>query len=105
MREDWIRVNGFRCGSMSESSVLDAIDLLRQKGADVRYHDPYVPSIRHNGFEMAGEPDPEAALRLRSGQGIGRGGLRGVLTDHSCYDWAAVRQQVRLSVDTRHTTS
>jgi hypothetical protein len=28
---------------------------VRQKGADVRYHDPYVPGIRHNGFEMAGE--------------------------------------------------
>jgi hypothetical protein len=60
-----------------ESPALDASELLRQKGADVRYHDPYVPSMRHNGLEMTGEPDPDAALRLRSGQGIGRGGLRG----------------------------
>lgn len=37
------------------------IELLRQKGADVRYHDPYVPTIQHNGFEMAGETDPNAA--------------------------------------------
>jgi UDP-N-acetyl-D-mannosaminuronate dehydrogenase len=47
-----------------ESPALDVIELLRQKVADVRYHDPYVLSIRHNGFEMAGEADLDAALRL-----------------------------------------
>jgi len=53
------------------------IELLRQKGADVHYHDPYVPAIRHNGFEMAGETDLDAVLRLGSGQAVGCGGLRG----------------------------
>ena len=41
--------------------VLDVIELLRHKGADVRFHNPYVPIIRHNGFEMAGEVDLDAA--------------------------------------------
>jgi len=45
-----------------ESPALDIIELLRAKGADVRYHDPYVPSIHHNGFEMTGEVDLYAAL-------------------------------------------
>jgi len=45
-----------------ESPVLDVSELLRQKGADVRYHDPYVPVIRHNGFKMHGEADLNAAL-------------------------------------------
>ena len=62
---------------MRESPALDVIDLLRQKSADVRYHDPYVPCIRHNGFEMAGEADLDVALRRSSGQAAGRGGLRG----------------------------
>ena len=62
---------------MRESPALDVIELLRQGGADVRYHGPYVPAIRHNGFEMAGEVDLDAALRLRSGRGAGRSGLRG----------------------------
>ncbi|MGB4805249.1 MAG: UDP binding domain-containing protein [Anaerolineae bacterium] len=44
-----------------ESPALDVIELLRQKGADMHYHDPYVPTIQHNGFEMAGETDPDAA--------------------------------------------
>jgi UDP-N-acetyl-D-mannosaminuronate dehydrogenase len=59
-------VNGFRCGSMSESSVLDAIELLRQEGADVRYHDPYVPSIRIQPVDRTCETHPESdPLRIR----------------------------------------
>jgi len=45
-----------------ESPALDVIELLQQKGVDVRYHDPYVPTICHNGFEMAGEANLDAAL-------------------------------------------
>jgi len=28
-----------------------------------------------------------------------------IVTDHSAYDWAAVRQAARLLVDTRHVVS
>ena len=79
---------------MRESPALDVIELLRQKGAAVHYHDPYVPAIRHNGFEMAGETDLDAALAAAD--------CAVVVTDHSCYDWAAIRRQVRLIVDTRY---
>lgn len=78
-----------------ESPALDVIELLRGKGANVRYHDPYVPSIRHNGFEMACETDLNAALAVAD--------CVMVVTDHSCYDWAAIRQQARM-VDTRHAS-
>ena len=54
-----------------ESPALDVIELLRQKGADVRYHDPYVTPIRHGGYRMQGEADLDAALRLGSGRGVG----------------------------------
>ena len=77
-----------------ESPALDVIELLRAKGADVRYHDPYVPSIPHNGFQMQGEPDLDAALAAAD--------CAVVVTDHSCYDWISIRQRVRLIVDTRH---
>ncbi len=60
-----------------ESPALDVIELLRAKGADVRYHDPYVPIVSHNGYEMEGEPDLDAALRLRSGRCAGRDRLCG----------------------------
>ena len=78
---------------MRESPALDAIELLRAKGADVRYHDPYVPRISHNGFQMQGESNRDAA----------DGAV--VVTDHSSYDWAAIRQRVRIMVDTRHITN
>jgi UDP-N-acetyl-D-glucosamine dehydrogenase len=77
-----------------ESPALDVIELLRHKGADVRYHDPYVSCIHHNGFEMAGEPDLAAALAAAD--------CAVVVTDHSSYDWGVIRQQARLIVDTRH---
>ncbi len=78
-------------------SALDVIELLRQKGADVRYHDPYVLSVRHNGFEMAGEADLDAALAAAD--------CAVVVTDHSWYDWAAIRGRARLVVDTRHAVA
>ena len=76
--------------------------MLRAKGADVRYHAPYAPAIRHNGCEPAGETDLDAALRLSSGQGsplpvvgdslwsqdrlLAAADGAVVVTDHSCYD-------------------
>ena len=78
-----------------ESPALDVIELLRQKGTAVRYHDPYVPSIHHNGFQMQSEADLAAALAAAD--------CAVIVTDHSSYDWPAIHRQVRLIVDTRHT--
>ena len=80
----------------TQSPALDVIELLRQKGTDVRYHDPYVPIVSHNGYEMQGEPDLDATLAAAD--------CAVVVTDHSSYDWATIRQRVRLIVDTRHAT-
>ena len=60
----------------------------------MRYHDPYVPCIRHNGFEMAREADLDTALAAAD--------CAVVVTDHSSYDWGAVTRKVNLVVDTRH---
>jgi UDP-N-acetyl-D-glucosamine dehydrogenase len=79
-----------------ESPALDIIELLRHKGADVCYHDPYVPCISHNEYQMQGEPDLDTALAAAD--------CVVVVTDHSSYDWGAIRQQARLIVDTRHVT-
>jgi len=49
-------------GDVRESPALDIIELLRQKGADVRYHDPYVPEFSYNGVSFQSEPDLERAL-------------------------------------------
>lgn len=81
---------------LRESPALDIIELLRAKGADVRYHDPYVPVISHNGFELAGEANLEAALDAAD--------CVLIVTDHSIYNWPAVLGRARLVVDSRHIT-
>ena len=79
---------------LRESPALDIIELLRAKGADVRYHDPYVPVISHNGHDLTCEPALDAALDAAD--------CVVIVTDHSVYDWPHVYARARLVVDTRH---
>jgi UDP-N-acetyl-D-glucosamine dehydrogenase len=76
-----------------ESPALDIIHLLLEKGANVRYHDPLVPSFDSDGVKMERVSDLETAL-LDSDCVV-------IATDHSAYDWEIVRHQSRLIVDTR----
>ncbi len=78
---------------LRESPALDIIELLLTKGADVRYHDPYIPTLLHNGHGLTSEPELEAALEAAD--------CVMVVTDHSVYDWPAIRRRARLVVDTR----
>lgn len=77
-----------------ESPALDIIELLRQKGARVSYHDPHVPIIRHDDGDLRCEPDLAAALDASD--------CAIIVTDHSAYDWQDIAARVRLIVDTRH---
>jgi UDP-N-acetyl-D-glucosamine dehydrogenase len=79
---------------LRESPALDIIELLRAKGADVRYHDPYVPVISHNGHDLTSEPTLDTALAAAD--------CVVIVTDHSAYDWPDVYTRSRLVVDTRH---
>jgi len=79
---------------LRESPALDIIELLRAKGADVHYHDPYVPVISHNGHKLACEPVLDVALDAAD--------CVVIVTDHSVYDWPAVLAKAKLVVDTRH---
>ncbi len=77
-----------------ESPALDILDLLRRKGADTTFYDPYVGEILHNGFLFKGEPELEAALAAAD--------CVVVATDHSCFDWSRIQETARLLVDTRY---
>jgi UDP-N-acetyl-D-glucosamine dehydrogenase len=77
-----------------ESPSLDIIQLLREKGADVTYHDPHVPMFQHLDMEMEAVADVYGAIEGAD--------CVVVVTDHSAYDWPAVRRLARLVVDTRH---
>jgi UDP-N-acetyl-D-glucosamine dehydrogenase len=81
-----------------ESPALDVIELLRQKGADVVYHDPHVPQVRMDGGHSlySAEFTPEL---LRSADCVA------ILTDHRWYNWEQVVAESRLIVDTRHVVA
>jgi UDP-N-acetyl-D-glucosamine dehydrogenase len=79
---------------LRESPALDIIHLLEEKGAQVSYHDPFVPHFNTDGLEMTGVTDLDTALANAD--------CVLVATDHSSYDWAHIAQCAGLIVDTRH---
>jgi UDP-N-acetyl-D-glucosamine dehydrogenase len=84
-----------------ESPALSIIDRLRAKGADVRYHDPFIPEVRFDEAhtESHGEPLHSVVLtddELKSADCVV------IVTDHSQIDYAKVCQLSKLVVDTRN---
>ena len=79
---------------LRESPALDVIGLLMQKGAAVSYHDPYIPTIRHDGWMLTSVPDYLAEARQVDAVVI--------VTNHSSYDYAALYDAAALIVDTRN---
>lgn len=81
-----------------ESPALDIIKLLRQRGADVVYNDPHVPSLRLEDDERMYSSAYSSALLSEADCVL-------IVTDHSAYDWQDVLKHARLVVDTRHATA
>jgi len=67
---------------LRESPALDVIGLLEQKGALVTYHDPYIPTVHHDGWEMHSVPDLLQAAEEAD--------CLVIITNHSQYDYAAL---------------
>ena len=79
---------------MRESPALDIIGLLRQKGAEVLYHDPFIQRIQHDDWYLESVPDV-----LES---AGNVDCVVIVTDHSSYDYADILKNAQLIVDTRN---
>jgi len=79
---------------LRESPALDVIGLLRQQGAQVEYHDPFVPEIRQETFQLRSVPDLEKA--------VAQADCVVITTDHSGYNWKKILEQAKLIVDTRN---
>ncbi len=79
---------------LRESPALDVIGLLRQKGAVVDYHDPYVPEVRHESFQLKCVSDLEGAVQQAD--------CVVITTDHAVYQWKKILELARLVVDTRN---
>ena len=77
----------------------DSSDLiaLRAKGADVAYHDPFVPAVTTLGGARLESIDwARADLAHRD--------VAVITTAHTTYDWATIVRETPLVVDTRNAT-
>jgi UDP-N-acetyl-D-glucosamine dehydrogenase len=79
---------------MRESPALDVIGLLRDHGAQVRYYDPFVPSLQHEDWGLDSVPDLVDA--------VGQVDCVVVITDHSDIDYKAVFENAALVFDSRN---
>ncbi len=80
-----------------ESPALDVIRLLEERGAEVVYHDPHVPSFRDDGHEWLSVPFSDAELA--------RADAVVIVTDHSSVDYQRVVDVAPVVVDTRNATA
>jgi UDP-N-acetyl-D-glucosamine dehydrogenase len=76
-----------------ESPALDVIGLLRDKEADVKYYDPNVPSLDHEGWILKSVPDLLEAVQQTD--------CVVVITDHDSVDYVAVAELADMIFDTR----
>lgn len=82
---------------LRESPALTIHALLRATGAEVAYNDPYLPTVghgRHYALETSSTPLEQ----------IGEFDAAILVTDHTCYDIAALVEASQLFVDTRNAT-
>jgi len=79
---------------LRESPALDVMGLLKQKGAQVSYHDPYIPRLQE------GDEIMESITDLFSV--IAEADCVAIITDHSSYDYLSILESAQLIVDTRN---
>ncbi len=77
-----------------ESPALDVIGLLREKGADVRYYDPFVPRLESDDWVLESEADLLTAVEAADGVVV--------ITDHSGIDYVEVARAAPFIFDTRN---
>jgi UDP-N-acetyl-D-glucosamine dehydrogenase len=70
------------------------IALLREKKAKVMYHDPFIPHMDHEDWELDSVPDYLTAAREVD--------VVVIVTNHKVYDYPELLKQSRLIVDPRN---
>ena len=76
-----------------ESPAIDILQLLLQKGAQARYHDPYIPLLADKGVHLTAVADLEGEVQ--------KADCVVIATAHSTYDWASIAHGAAILVDTR----
>jgi UDP-N-acetyl-D-glucosamine dehydrogenase len=108
LNEDRKSVNGSRVlvigvaykrdiDDVRESPALDVIRLLEADGAEVVYHDPYIPTIREDGRERRSVPLSDEELSSAD--------VAVIVTDHRSIDFQRLVDCASLIVDSRNATA
>jgi UDP-N-acetyl-D-glucosamine dehydrogenase len=79
-----------------ESPALDIIKVLRNKGAEVTWHDPHVTELK--GLETLTRASEVTSELLSKTDCVV------ITTNHSVYDWEAIVKNANLIVDSRNAT-
>jgi UDP-N-acetyl-D-glucosamine dehydrogenase len=79
-----------------ESPALEVLRLLRHAGADVSYHDPYVPEYHEQQMQLRSVPLTDETLADSD--------LVVITTDHDGVDYARVARLAKRVLDTRYAT-
>lgn len=77
-----------------ESPALDVIGLLQENGAEVTYHDPYIPMLAHDNINLTSVPDLLDEVK--------RVDCVVIITNHSQYDYEQIYKNAMSIVDTRN---
>jgi UDP-N-acetyl-D-glucosamine dehydrogenase len=79
---------------LRESPALDVIGLLKAKGADVSYSDPYIPHLKHDTWKLDSVADLSTAVRDAD--------CVVIITNHKAFDYSSILSEAKLIVDSRN---
>jgi UDP-N-acetyl-D-glucosamine dehydrogenase len=79
---------------LRESPAIDIIGLLEERGAEVCYHDPYIPTMEHEGVDHRSVELTESLLQEAD--------CVVIVTDHSNFDYEWIANCTPLIVDSRN---
>lgn len=78
-----------------ESPALDIIHLLQERGATIKYHDPYIADLFVEGFQLR-------SIELDAAD-LAEADCVVIVTDHAIFDWPEIARVSSLIVDTRNS--
>jgi UDP-N-acetyl-D-glucosamine dehydrogenase len=77
-----------------ESPALDIIELLKERGVNVAYHDPYIPEVDVGHYKLKSVPF----------ENLGGYDACVIVTDHRAVDYRRLVNEAKLVFDTRNAT-
>lgn len=78
-----------------ESPAIHVLDILKARGADVQFFDPYIPSFRHQGKTYTG-------MTSLTADDVAAADLVVITTAHQAYDYPMILQNAKAIFDARN---